>query len=112
MKVPCEIQYRKEVNSDLQDLTDELFDECMLMISKLKKNIHLGQPLEDKNGKNLSGCYKIYFNNAKHRIVYRKLDLRCEIIVVGDVPKPVADVIAIGKRNVQQVYKDAFNRLK
>lgn len=112
MGTHCNIQYLEDVTDDLDKLSDEIFDECMLMIDKLKNNIHLGQSLQNKNGQDLSGCYKLYFNNAKYRIVYKKIDTGYEIVGVTAVPKPVAEIIAIGKRNGQQVYKTATDRLK
>ncbi len=111
MASDCTILYREEVANDLAALSDQVFDECMIMIKKLEKNIHLGQPLQNKNGKNLSGCYKIYFNNAKHRIVYRKISTGYEIIGINKVTLPIAEIIAIGERNLEQVYETAFERL-
>lgn len=112
MKIPCNVQYLKEVAFDLANLKDPQLSECMLMIKKLEHNIHLGKALEDKNGMDLDGCYKIYFDNAKYRIVYKKIETGYEIVGVEKVPKPIAEIIAIGERNEQQVYKTADSRIK
>lgn len=111
MAINCQVTLIKEATNDLMLLPDEVFDEYLIMEEKLKKNIHLGQPLMNKNGKNLSDCYKIYFNNAKYRIVYRKKNNECEVVGIEKVPKMIAEIIAVGKRNQEQVYQDAVNRL-
>jgi mRNA-degrading endonuclease RelE of RelBE toxin-antitoxin system len=111
MKIPCTVKFTRLADDDLDKLSDSLYDECMNMIDKLEKNIHLGKPLEDKNGKNLSDCYKIYFNNAKYRIVYRKLNECYQIVGISESPKAISEIIAIGKRDAEQVYIDATKRL-
>lgn len=109
---PCTVQFTSLSESDLDNLSDSLFDECMTMIAKLEHNINLGKPLMNKNGRDLSDCYKIYFNNAKHRIVYRKKSQECyEILNVSEVSEPIAEIIAIGKRDAEHVYIEAAKRL-
>lgn len=111
MAIPCKVTLREEASEELMLLSDELYDEYLVMESKLKRNIHLGQPLFNQNGKDLSDCYKIYFNESKHRIVYRKHFDGYEIVGVEAVPKAIAEVLAVGKRDKEQVYQDACNRL-
>lgn len=111
MKIPCKITFLKEVANDLAHLDDNHLQECKIKLAELKSNIHLGKPLEDKNGMDLEGCYKIYFDNARYRIVYRKIDVGYEIIGVNEVSRPIAEIIAIGQRNKQQVYKAADDRI-
>ena len=111
MAIPCKVILIKEATNDLMLLPDEVFDEYLIMEELLKKNVNLGQSLMDKNGKDLSDCYKVYFNNAKYRIVYRKINNECKVVGIEKVPKAIAEIIAVGKRDKQQVYQDAVNRL-
>lgn len=111
MRVQCEILYLKDVASDLAKLEEPQFIECMLMMEKLRNNIHLGKPLDFKNGMDLSECHKIYFDNARYRIVYKKIKVGYEVVGVEKVPKPIAEIIAIGERDGQQVYKTADDRI-
>ena len=67
--------------------------------------------MENKNGKDLRDCYKLYFHKAEYRIVYRKKNKKLNIISVENTPTRVAEIIAIGARNKEQVYIDAANRL-
>lgn len=111
MAIPCKVNLKKEAAEDLLLLPDQVFNEYLIMEGKLKRNINLGQPLINKNGKDLSDCYKIYFNNAKYRIVYRKKNNACEVIGIEEVPEMIAEIIAVGKRDKEQVYQNAVNRL-
>jgi len=70
----------------------------------LREKPFLGKPLAKlpMTG-DLSECRKIYFDQARHRIVYRLLP---------DEQNPVtADIIAVGPRAAAQVYADAVRRL-
>ena len=73
------------------------------MLKKLKQletNPFLGKPLGNRLGVDLTGCYKIYLLKKTVRIVYTIRDNICEV-----------RVIAIGKRDKGQVYKQAFENL-
>ena len=50
----------------------------------------------------LTGYYKIFFNQAKHRIIYRKND---------DNQIEIIYIVAIGERKDFNVYKEAFSRV-
>lgn len=62
----------------------------------------LGEDLTSKNGVNLIGCRKIKFRKAGIRIVYR---------IVGDKAE-IAEIIIVGKREINEVYQEAFKRLQ
>lgn len=111
MGVFCNILLTKDAKNDLLHLDDKVYAEYLAMEEELRNNIHLGQPLKDKNGKDLSDCFKIYFDNYKHRIVYRKKGIDFEVVGVEKVPGPIAEIIAVGKRDKEQVYIDACKRL-
>ena len=59
----------------------------------------LGKPLSNKNNMNLTGLFKVYVAKKQVRIVYEIID---NILVVK--------VIAIGKRESMEVYKQAVER--
>lgn len=111
MKEKCTITYLEEVENDLDQLSDELLEEYDSKIQELMNNIHLGKPLTFKNGKDLRGCYKIFFDKARYRIVYRKIGNDIEITGVEKVDEPTAEIIAVGPRKNQKVYEDANIRI-
>ena len=78
-------------------------EECAKHIDKLSYiGLKYGKLLEDKHGMDLTGYYKIFFNDSKHRIIYGE-NTRNEIEVI--------EIIVIGKREGFDVYKEAFNRI-
>jgi len=93
-----------EIYEDLKAIEeDEAFEEARAIYKALEKNPYLGEPLYDRPdlGIFLQDCYKIYFYNKKYRVVYT-LNEENEIIVI---------VIAIGKRDGLEVYKEADRRM-
>ena len=58
---------------------------------------YMGKDLENKNGLNLYGCKKIYFDNTIRRIIYEEYEGKIKIL-------------ALGLRNDCEVYKNAFLR--
>ena len=96
--------FTEDSKKDFKNLDVHLQKECLYELKKLGNNIYLGQLLENKNGMDLSGCRKIYFNNAKHRIVYKIVDNEIEInsiVYTGEV----AEILGIGERDKQYIYK-------
>lgn len=108
----CDLEYTNDSLNDLRELPKSVLEECTQKLIELEQNIDLGQYLEDKNDRNLLGCYKIYFAKAKYRIVYKKKKDSIKIIEIAESSNPVAKIIAIGKRNNEEVYKKAYERLK
>jgi len=89
-----------EADEELSKLSKR---EQLLVFKQLKKisnSPQLGQLLGNKNGFDLSGCRKMYADKKKIRIVYSIF--KDEILV---------EVIAIGKRDELEVYKNASKRL-
>lgn len=108
MQIPCKVQMDELIIQDIKQLPPDVRKECFEMLTKLQSNIHMSKPLKNKNGNNLSDCYKILFYNAKYRIVYRKCGIDSyELLGV----KPSAEIIAIGRRDGQEVYNIAAERL-
>lgn len=88
---------------DYESLDDSLLDEVEEYLSILEDNCFFGQSLQDKNGKDLSNCRKIYFNNYKHRIVY---------FIDSNGTVHISNIIAIGARADEEVYIVAHERLQ
>ena len=89
-----------EADEDLGELSNR---ERILVFKQFKKiasSPELGKLLGNRAGYNLSGCRKMYADRKRIRIVYTILD---EQIVI--------EVIAIGKRDEMEVYKNAAERL-
>ena len=99
-----EVILRQEANEDLRRLGSAALKlEAVKFLIRLERNPRFGLPLGPHEVGDLSGCRKIYFNGARHRIVYRLLpDERAPTTV---------DVIAIGPREALAVYVSAVERL-
>ena len=98
--MPYELILKEEADDELAALSNR---ERILVFKQFKKisvSPELGEILGNKNGYDLSGCRKMYADKKRMRIVYR---IKEQQIVV--------EVIAIGKRNEMEVYKDASKRV-
>ena len=71
-------------------------------IDALAENPFLGKPLGEKYGLDLTGFYKLYVAKKKYRIVYRLVGEYIEVI----------EIVGIGKRDKEEVYKLVARRLK
>ncbi len=69
-------------------------------LKKLEEAPHLGQPLSNMNGFDLTGYYKMYAVKKSIRIVYRIIE--DEVIV---------EVVGLGKRADFEVYAEVARRL-
>jgi len=94
-----EIQYHPLVENDLKQLNNSVRIEVFKKIKKIGQSPQLGELLGHKNGMNLTGLRKMYVAKKQIRIVYEIID---NIILVK--------VLAIGKREDMQVYKQAEQR--
>ncbi|MFA6197294.1 MAG: type II toxin-antitoxin system RelE/ParE family toxin [Sulfurimonas sp.] len=95
------IVLKTEADEELAELSNR---ERLLVFKQLKKiatSPELGQALGNKAGLNLSGCRKMYADRKRIRIVYTILE-----------DKIIIEVIAIGKRDELEVYKNASQRLE
>lgn len=95
------LRYSKEAEEGYKQLEEEgskaEIDDFWVNINRLKEEGIYGKPLEDKNGRNLEDCFKIYFGDRKWRIVTAKHKSVIDIV----------DIIAIGKRENLAVYETA-----
>lgn len=95
----------EDLRADLDALpTEDLRREAAKMMLRLKRKPYLGQPLGiDARVGDLSDCRKVYFAEARYRVVYRLLP---------DQEAPVdVEIIAVGPRVGLEAYKPAARRL-
>jgi len=93
------IIYHPLIEEDLKRINNSILIEVFKKIEKIKQSPELGQLLGNKNNMNLSGLRKLYVAKKQVRIVYE---------IVNDIL--VVKVIAIGKREGMEVYKEAEKR--
>ena len=94
-----ELKYHPLIEEDLKQLNNSIRIEVFKKLEKLKSSPELGKPLGNKNGLNLTGLLKVYVAKKQVRIVFEIID---NILVVK--------VVAIGKREDMEVYKEAERR--
>jgi mRNA interferase RelE/StbE len=94
-----EIKYHPLVEKDLKQLNNSIRIEVFKKIKKIQKAPELGELLGNKNNINLSGLRKMYVAKKQVRIVYEIIE---KIVVIK--------VLAIGKREDMEVYKQAEKR--
>jgi mRNA interferase RelE/StbE len=95
------IEFITEAVEDYKKLDGSLKKIVNKKLEDLSKNPYLGENLGNKFNVDLTGFYKIYFNNKKHRIVYRLINENIEII----------EIWGIGKRDKEEIYKIIGKRL-
>lgn len=97
------LKYFDEVESDLDALDDQTYDEVVGYFEKYKINpLSYSQPLNDQGGLDLRGYRKTYVANATYRII-----LRVENGIAN-----IVNVVAIGERDQKKVYFEAFQRIQ
>lgn len=110
-KRKCNIQFTQKSREDFEKLPTCLIQDCIDQLYKLENDIELGKKLRNQQGRDLSSCRKLYFGQATYRIVYRELDNTKLILEIEATPLPVAEIVAIGKREGMKVYIDADTRI-
>ncbi len=96
------IEFIPEAVKDYRNLDGSVRKKADKKLSELEESPYAGAPLGNRYGINLTGFYKIYFNNRRHRIVYRLLGGQVEIV----------EIWGIGKREKEEIYKLVGKRLK
>ena len=94
-----EIKYHPLIEKDLKQLNNSIRIEVFKKIKKIQQSPELGVELGNKNGLNLTGLKKMYVAKKQIRIVYEIIE---NIIVIK--------ILAIGKREDMEVYKQAEKR--
>ncbi len=95
-----EIRFHPEAKQEFFALDKGVQRVVLKQLAKLESAPELGELLGNKNGIDLSGLRKLYAAKKQIRIVY---EIENSEIVVH--------IVAIGKREEMQVYKDALKRL-
>jgi mRNA interferase RelE/StbE len=93
------ILFHPLAEKELFDLDGSVKNLVIKQIAKLSNNPNYGEDLGNKHGFDLTGYKKIYVNNKKIRIIYKV-----------EKEKVLIKIIAIGKREDFEVYKDADKR--
>ena len=97
-----DVVFVEEAKGDYEKLDGSVKKFVDIAIAKMQLRAdELGEELTKKQQSNLIGCRKIKFKKIGIRIVYR---------IVGDTAE-IAEIIAIGKREENEVYKNATKRL-
>ena len=97
------VDFFEEVEDDLLSLPPKILNEVIDYFEKYHKDpFRYSQSLTNKDGLNLEGYRKTYVANATYRIV---------IQIERDIAK-IVEVVAVGKRENKEVYKEAFKRVR
>ena len=94
-----EIKYHPLIEKDLKQLNNSIRIEVFKKIKKIQHSPELGLELGNKKGLNLTGLKKMYVAKKQIRIVYEIIE---NIVVIK--------ILAIGKREDMEVYKQAEKR--
>lgn len=100
--MPYKVEFVPEALNDFDALDKSTKKQVAKKIDTLSENPLLGKPLGNKFGIDLTGFYKLYVAKKKYRIVYHLIGNSLEVI----------EIIAIGKRDKEEVYKIAAKRLR
>ena len=95
------VEFTEYSLEDFEGLDSSLKKLASKQILKLEQSPEYGESLGNRDGLDLTGFYKLYFNKKKHRIVYRLIEEDDDLI---------AEIIAIGARDKNYVYKQAHSR--
>ena len=95
-----DIVLKIEADEELSKLSNRERILVFKQFKKISSSPELGKLLGNKAGYDLSGCRKMYADKKRIRIVYTILDNQI-----------VIEIIAIGKRDELEVYKNAAERL-
>jgi mRNA interferase RelE/StbE len=100
MKMSYNLAFHKDAAEELKNLDGRERIAVLKQLKKIKENPKLGDDLGNKAGIDLTGYKKIYADNKRIRIVYK---------VISD--RVLVYVIAIGKRENMEVYRESIKRI-
>ena len=98
--MPYKVVLTAQATKDFRTLDGSVKEQVARQIRKLETAPLLGEHLGNRGGLDLTGYYKLYAARKAIRIVYRIVEM--EVIV---------EVVAIGKREDFEVYREAFKRI-
>ena len=96
------VEFFPDAEKDFDALDRSIRKEVAEKIEGLAENPFLGKPLGKKYGVDLTGFYNINVSKKKYRIVYRLIGKHIEVI----------EIVGIGKREKEEVYRLVARRLK
>jgi mRNA interferase RelE/StbE len=92
------VKFTDEARDDFRELDGRQKIRVAKQLAKLERDPRMGKHLGNKMGMDLTGCYKLYADKKRVRIVYS---------VEGDLVK----VMAIGEREDKEVNQLASKRI-
>jgi len=102
-ELPLDCLVREDIQADFDALTPELQREAATFLLRLKREPLRSQRLEARSLGDLSDCRKVYFDESRHRIVFRLLP--------NEQQAERIEIIAVGPRKDAEVYRAALARL-
>lgn len=90
----------KLVKEDIKLVPKQYIPELKQHLRTLQEDSDFGEDLWKIGECDLTGCKKIYFGDYTHRIVYEVHEGTVEIV----------EIVAIGKREKEEVYWTSFKR--
>ncbi len=96
------VEFHPDAEKDFDGLDGSVKKEVAKKIDALAENPFLGKPLGNKYGADLTGFYKLYVARKKYRIFYRLRGVHVEVI----------EIVGIGKRDKEEVYKMVAKRIR
>ena len=98
------VRLGEDAKADLRGLSQPLVVEAFNLMVSLKDAPLLGQTLgEHPDVGDLSDCRKVFFNHARHRVIYG--------VSPDEQNAKAVEIIAVGPRANLKVYYDAARRL-
>ena len=98
--MPYKVVLTAQATQDFRILDGSVKEQVGRQLRKLETAPLLGEHLGNRGGLDLTGYYNLYAARKAIRIVYRIIEM--EVIV---------EVVAIGKREDFEVYREAFKRI-
>ena len=96
------IEFTKLATKDYNKLDGSIRKEVNKKLAALKINPFLGEKLGNKQGYNLSSCYKLYVYSKTYRIIYR---------LISPTHIEVIEIVGIGRRDKGEIYQNILNRI-
>jgi mRNA interferase RelE/StbE len=111
LSVDCSVELTELAKEDFSNLPEDIKQDCYNTLKKLEKNLNMGLELKNNGIRDLSDCYKLYFFNAKYRIIYMKENKKITVHQISIQNVNIAKVLGIGKRANYEIYDIVAERL-
>lgn len=94
--------FTKDAENDLEQLDKSIRTQVIKKAIALQENPFLGDALGNKFNLDLTGYYKLYVAKKAYRIIYRLIGVQIEVV----------EIVGIGKRDKEEIYRLVVKRLK